>query len=179
MDEKPKIPKYNNEFNPYIFKIVFKKNLWLLLLYLFVTLFIVFASIRYTKPVYQAKAVIQLNIENRASEVISSSALNKDNIYTSVEVLSSPEFIKRVIKQLPLNTSIYAKGKILDFELYRSAPFLFTYEIIDSLIINKLINIEIKNDNTIDIFYKINNNTYATQGTFYDTIILDLSLIHI
>lgn len=173
MDEKPKIPKYNNEFNPYIFKIVFKKNLWLLLLYLFVTLFIVFASIRYTKPVYQAKAVIQLNIENRALEVISSSALNKDNIYTNVEILSSPEFIKRVIKQLPLNTSIYAKGKILDFELYRSAPFLFTYEIIDSLIINKLINIEIKNDNTIDIFYKINNNTYATQGTFYDTIILD------
>lgn len=107
MDEKPKIPKYNNEFNPYIFKIVFKKNLWLLLLYLFVTLFIVFASIRYTKPVYQAKAVIQLNIENRASEVISSSALNKDNIYTSVEVL----FITRIYKKS--NKTITSKHKYI------------------------------------------------------------------
>jgi capsular exopolysaccharide synthesis family protein len=173
MEEKRKLSKYNNEYNPYLLRIVFKKNLWLIILYLLIISFSIWAFNRYSKPIYEAKTVIQLNNENKVSELISSNTFNKETaIQNRIEVLSSPEFIKRVIRILPLDISIYAKGNILDFELYKTASFSITYEIIDSSIINVPVNFNIQsNKNNIELYYELNGENIEINGNIFDTLI--------
>lgn len=173
MEEKRKLSKYNNEYNPYLLRIVFKKNLWLIILYLLIISLSIWAFNRYSKPIYEAKTIIQLNDENRVSELISSNTFNKEtSLQNRIEILSSPEFIKRVIRILPLDISIYAKGNILDFELYKTASFSLAYEIIDSSIINVPVNFNIQNNkNNIELYYELNNNNIEINGKIGDTLI--------
>ena len=79
MEEKRKISKYNNEYNSYLLRIVLKKNLWLIILFFIIIISIIWAFLRYTQPIYQAKTIIQLNTENRVTELISSNTLARDN----------------------------------------------------------------------------------------------------
>jgi len=133
---------------------------------------IIWAFLRYTQPIYQAKTIIQLNTENRVTELISSNTLARDNsLENRVEVLSSPEFIKRVIRKLPLDISVYTKGNILDFELYKTAPFTIEYSIIDSTIINVPIHFKIKDNKNIELYYEFNGQTIQIKEKIADTIL--------
>ncbi|HOU82677.1 MAG TPA: Wzz/FepE/Etk N-terminal domain-containing protein, partial [Bacteroidales bacterium] len=171
MEEKRKISKYNNEYNSYLLRIVLKKNLWLIILFFIIIISIIWAFLRYTQPIYQAKTIIQLNTENRVTELISSNTLARDNsLENRVEVLSSPEFIKRVIRKLPLDISVYTKGNILDFELYKTAPFTLEYSIIDSTIINVPIHFKIKDNQNIELYYEFNGQTIQIKEKIADTI---------
>ncbi len=171
MEEKRKISKYNNEYNSYLLRIVLKKNLWLIILFFIIIISIIWAFLRYTQPIYQAKTIIQLNTENRVTELISSNTLTTDNsLENRVEVLSSPEFIKRVIRKLPLDISVYAKGNILDFELYKTAPFSIEYSIIDSSIINVPIHFKINDNQNIELYYEFNGQTIQIKEKIGDTI---------
>ena len=172
MEEKRKISKYNNEYNSYLLRIVLKKNLWLIILFLAIILLGIWAFLRYTQPIYQANTIIQLNNENRVTELISSNTFTKDNtLENRVEVLSSPEFIKRVIRKLPLDISLYAKGNILDFELYKTAPISIEYSIIDSTIINVPIYFKIKNKKNIELNYELNGENIQIKEKIGDTIL--------
>ncbi len=171
MEEKRKISKYNNEYNSYLLRIVLKKNLWLIILFFIIIISIIWAFLRYTQPIYQAKTIIQLNNENRATELINSNTFTQDNtLENKVEVLSSPEFIKRVIRKLPLDLSVYAKGNILDFELYKTAPLSIEYSIIDSTIINVPIHFKIKDNKNIELYYEFNGQTIQIKEKIGDTI---------
>ncbi|HOJ24430.1 MAG TPA: polysaccharide biosynthesis tyrosine autokinase [Bacteroidales bacterium] len=171
MEEKRKISKYNNEYNSYLLRIVLKKNLWLIILFFIIIISIIWAFLRYTQPIYQAKTIIQLNTENRATELINSNTFTKDNtLENKVEVLSSPEFIKRIIRKLPLDLSVYAKGNILDFELYKTAPFSIEYSIIDSSIINVPIHFKINDNQNIELYYEFNGQTIQIKEKIGDTI---------
>lgn len=171
MEEKRKISKYNNEYNSYLLRTVLKKNLWLIILFFIIIISIIWAFLRYTQPIYQAKTIIQLNTENRATELINSNTFTKDNtLENKVEVLSSPEFIKRIIRKLPLDLSVYAKGNILDFELYKTAPFSIEYSIIDSSIINVPIHFKINDNQNIELYYEFNGQTIQIKEKIGDTI---------
>lgn len=171
MEEKRKISKYNNEYNSYLLRIVLKKNLWLIILFFIIIISIIWAFLRYTQPIYQAKTIIQLNTENRATELINSNTFTQDNtLENKVEVLSSPEFIKRIIRKLPLDLSVYTKGNILDFELYKTAPFTLEYSIIDSSIINVPIHFKIKDNKNIELYYEFNGQTIQIKEKIGDTI---------
>ena len=172
MEEKRKISKYNNEYNSYLLRIVLKKNLWLIILFLAIILLGIWAFLRYTQPIYQANTIIQLNNENRVTELISSNTFTKDNtLENRVEVLSSPEFIKRVIRKLPLDISLYAKGNILDFELYKTAPISIEYSITDSTIINVPIHFKIKDSKNIELYYELNGENIQLKEKIGDTIL--------
>jgi capsular exopolysaccharide synthesis family protein len=171
MEEKRKISKYNNEYNSYLLRIVLKKNLWLIILFFIIIISIIWAFLRYTQPIYQAKTIIQLNTENRATELINSNTFTQDNtLENKVEVLSSPEFIKRIIRKLPLDLSVYTKGNILDFELYKTAPFTLEYSIIDSSIINVPIHFKINDNQNIELYYEFNGQTIQIKEKIADTI---------
>ncbi|MDI3479923.1 MAG: tyrosine-protein kinase Etk/Wzc [Rikenellaceae bacterium] len=143
----------------------------MIILFLAIILLGIWAFLRYTQPIYQAKTIIQLNKENRVTELISSNVFTKDNtLENRVEVLSSPEFIKRVIRKLPLDISLYAKGNILDFELYKTAPISIEYSIIDSTIINVPIYFKIKDSKNIELYYELNGETIQIKEKIGDTI---------
>lgn len=71
---------------------------------------------------------------------------------------------------MPLDISLYAKGNILDFELYKTAPISIEYSIIDSTIINVPIYFKIKDSKNIELYYELNGETIQIKEKIGDTI---------
>lgn len=133
-----KIPQINQDFDLRLLLHVLGKNIiWILFLFV-IGLSSAFLLIRYTKPVYKTKSVIQLTGENEQPEknIFAESLSNpyaSSNLAKEIELLRSPVFLKRVAESLPLGVNYYSKGAILNFELYRSTPFFVEYENITNL----------------------------------------------
>ena len=63
-----RIPKFNEEFDPKLFRFIFLKKLPLIII-LFVLFFLsAFLMLRYTQPVFEANTIIQIETENKAEE---------------------------------------------------------------------------------------------------------------
>ncbi|WP_205677838.1 polysaccharide biosynthesis tyrosine autokinase [Brumimicrobium salinarum] len=133
----------NTTFDTNILKIVIKRNwYWCVLIF---SLFIVlgFLYLRYTKPVYESRMLIQINSENQGADLLDLSDVRTEgSIAKEIELLRSQLLFKKAIKQLPLQISLYAKGEFLTEQRYRQgnleiSPLLLK----DSSLLNTPINI--------------------------------------
>ncbi len=119
------IPQINQDFDAKLLLHVLGKNaVWILFLFV-VSLTSAFLLIRYTKPIYQSKAVIQLTGE--AEQQILDANLNPyqtKNLAKEIELLRSPVFLSRILEKIPHDISYYKRGSILNFETYKASPFL-------------------------------------------------------
>ena len=120
--------------------------------------------LRYTQPVFQSSSTIQIKNENSASKIIKiENPYDNDNISAEVEILRSKEFLKTILKKLPLKVSYYTEGEILTYENYRSSPYLVKANILDSSIYGTPIYIEFK-----DQFHAIITYTNSLQQKVSD-----------
>ncbi|RYM35694.1 polysaccharide biosynthesis tyrosine autokinase [Brumimicrobium glaciale] len=110
----------NTTFDLKVLKIVIKRNwYWCAIISI---LFFVFAFIyvRYTKPVYESKMLIQLNSENQGADLLDFKDARKDgSIAKEIELLRSQLLFEKAIDDLPLNVSLYARGEFLTETLYK------------------------------------------------------------
>lgn len=125
MPEK-NIPQINQDLDFKLLLHVLSKNLvWIVFLFV-LGITSAFLLIRYTKPVYRAKSVIQLTSNEDAQKNILDQSLNPYtgmNLAKEIELIKSPVFMQRVAQKLPVEVSYFVKGAILNFESYRSTPF--------------------------------------------------------
>ena len=135
----------NKEFNPIIAGIVLQRN-WkspILLVIFFCSL--AFIYLRYTKPVYQSNAVLQIVEEDKVSQVLGevTTAVQETNINQEVEFLRSDFLLDQTIKKLNISTNLYSEGKLLTKDLYHSTRFkLVPIALKDSSLCNKRVDIE-------------------------------------
>lgn len=125
MPEK-NIPQINQDLDFKLLLHVLSKNLvWIVFLFV-LGVTSAFLLIRYTKPVFRAKSVIQLTSNEDAQKNILDERLNpyrSMNLAKEIELIRSPVFLQRVAQKLPVEVSYFVKGAILNFESYRSTPF--------------------------------------------------------
>ena len=89
-----------------------------------------FLYVRYTIPQYEASTKILVKDANRGSMLSELSAFSdmgvvdgvKSNVDNEIEILRSRTLVESTVKKLNLNVRIFAKGKIMDIELYKDAP---------------------------------------------------------
>ncbi len=160
--QQNKIPIINEKFDPKIFLLILKKNIWLFLLFLVLSIFGAFIYLRYTQPVYKSISIIQINNEaSKAHKILNIEDIyEKKDISNVIELLRSKEFLKRVLKKLPLNVEYYTQGTFQSTELYRNSPFSVKTKINNSAIYNVPILVNFKNNNTFCIQYEINGQKY-------------------
>ena len=146
----------NKEFNPIIAGIVLQRN-WkspILLVIFFCSL--AFIYLRYTKPVYQSNAVLQIVEEDKVSQVLGevTTAVQETNINQEVEFLRSDFLLDQTIKKLNISTNLYSEGKLLTKDLYHSTRFkLVPIALKDSSLCNKRVDIEYS-DGKIQLKYE-------------------------
>ena len=133
MPEK-NIPQINQDLDFKLLLHVLSKNLvWIVFLFV-LGITSAFLLIRYTKPLYRAKSVIQLTSnEDDAQKNILDQSLNPYrgmNLAKEIELIKSPVFLQRVVQKLPVEVSYFVKGAILNFESYRSTPFYVEFDTI-------------------------------------------------
>lgn len=146
MPEK-NIPQINQDLDIKLLLHVLSKNLvWIVFLFV-LGITSAFLLIRYTKPVYRAKSVIQLTDGEKNS--ILDEKLNpydKANLAKEIELLRSPVFLQRVAQKLPVAVSYYSKGAILNSETYKSTPFVVIYDTLESSLYGQKFDIRIINN---------------------------------
>jgi capsular exopolysaccharide synthesis family protein len=133
------------------------------------SLFVAYIYLRYSTPVYQSASTLSIEDDKKQSsggdkfeQVLNSS--NNKNIQNEIEVLKSRPLMERVVKELNLNFSYYAIGKIKELNIYNTGPFYIeAFEITDS---SNAFNLNFKfiDHNT---FHVNNENTPFTFGQVF------------
>lgn len=144
MKKKEKIPTLNQDFELETFLTVLRKNLIFVIIFFVIAISVGYLYFRYTQPTYSSYSVIQIKKENKTREILGlSSGVRMD---PTLEILRSEEFLKTVIKNLPLSVSYYTEGAFLYTENYGSMPFKVEYEFTEGGLYDKPIYYEINKD---------------------------------
>lgn len=127
---------FNTESDPVLFLHLFRENLIWFGIIILICLSVVFVYLRYTVPVYESKLTFQVGSVNTANQVLEVNNFHEtDDLAKDVEILKSKLLLKRALANVPIDVTYYNKGKILAFELYKSAPIKVEYKIKDLSII--------------------------------------------
>ncbi len=137
----------NKDFNTTIVRVIFRRNWWIALSAVVLMILSAFIYLRYTKPLYESRIVIQLGEKDKGKELLEIENINtKDNISSELELLRSELLFDFALKKLNLTISIYSKGKILTEEKYHESTFtVLPYELKDSNLCSIPIHIQGKN----------------------------------
>ncbi len=180
-----KIPSINDEFDPNLFLFITKKNILFLLIFIVIALAGSFLYIRYTLPVYQTSAVLQISTEDQAKSIFPTKTYFNDDIAKQVELMRSQVFLKRALERLPLKISYYSKGRFMNFELYRNTPFKVNAKINCSSIYGVPIYIDFVDDKRVIISYDIDDKSYnkreipAGTSSEFPEMKLDVEILNI
>lgn len=160
------------DFDPFVLKIVLKRNWWVPLLILFGCLSFAFFYLRYSKPVYQSNVLIQLVDDDKAKDLINIENVNSQgNLESDIELLRSQLLFEEALRRMNVSVSLYNKGKILTEERYRSSIFnVLPYELTDSSLINTPIWVKFPGNDKVILSYELNEVKYSISGKLNEHI---------
>ena len=115
----------NKDYNPLILGEILRKHWFAPILFIVFFSTVAFFYLRYTKPIYQSNAVIQIVEEDRVKEVLGKDAFTDresadGGLSKYIELLKSEFIFEKAVERLSLYTSVYSEGKLLTKDLYRS-----------------------------------------------------------
>jgi tyrosine-protein kinase Etk/Wzc len=163
-------------FDPGKFNAVLRKSFpWILLLFLiaFSTSFLV---IRYTKPLYESRSVLKLDIKSEAS-LLGLNNLDEEksynNLLSEIELLKSKLFYNKIIDAVDLNVNVFTIGNILDDERYHNAPFKVEYKLEHPEMFDLRFRVQILNPRSFNLSYTFQGKNYNSNHDFGETIRTD------
>jgi len=157
----------NDQFNPVILRNILTKHWYkpvLLLGFLFLAAFI---YLRYTKPLYNSQAVLQIIHSNKVKQVLGEQApmTQADNLSKDVELLRSPILFEHAVQSLNLNTSVFNEGNLLTENLYGYTPFsILVKDLLDSSLCNTRIEIKPIETGDFELVFEYKNTLYKKTG---------------
>lgn len=123
-----KITTFNEDFDFNLFKKVIRKNLAWVFLFAVIAFLMAFLYLRYTYPIFESKAIIQVTMANSNSKILlDKNFQSSTDLPRKIELLKSATFLSRVFNKLPLDVSYYQIGSVLNYEMYRTSPFEIEY----------------------------------------------------
>lgn len=124
----------NKDFDPDIFKTVFKRIWVVILILVLLSMATAYVYLRYTKSIFQSEMLIQITKEDTGKQVIDFENINSnDNISEEIELLRSQLLFNKAIQSLNMHVSHYSKGSILTEEKYIQSTFnVRVYDLFDS-----------------------------------------------
>jgi capsular exopolysaccharide synthesis family protein len=118
-----KISTINDELDLKLFFYIAKRNILFPVIFVILALTGAWLYLRYTPPIYQTSAILQLGSQNEASRILPTANIYEDDMAKQIELMRSSVFLQRALSKLPIQISYYSKGRVLNSELYRNAPF--------------------------------------------------------
>lgn len=171
---KKKISPINEEFDFKLLVTIARKNSIALALILLISVLTSVLILRYTPPVFEATSVLQLTMENQAKRILNANSyqeIQDENklLASSIELIRSKVMIARTIEKLPLDISYFAKGEVLTNELYKQCPFEVSYQLKDSSLLEKAIQIEFPDRNNFKLSYPTSSKGGASLAKTFKT----------
>jgi tyrosine-protein kinase Etk/Wzc len=149
------------------FRTIVRSNLfWIILIFVLANA-VSILYVRYTKDVYESESEIKLDVKEDASVLgIREIAPDKnlDLISGEIETIQSKLFLNTAIDSLDLHISYFSIGKILNEELYKSAPFTVTFISLSPSLHNTPFYVEQKNSAEFEL--RIGEEGRVVTGSF-------------
>ncbi|TVQ08946.1 MAG: hypothetical protein EA361_16020, partial [Bacteroidetes bacterium] len=118
-----KISSINDELDIKLFFYIAKRNILFPVIFVILALTGAWLYLRYTPPIYQTSTILQLGSQSQATRILPTANIYDDDMAKQIELMRSSVFLQRALSKLPLEVSYFSKGRVLNFELYRNAPF--------------------------------------------------------
>ena len=111
-------------------RMLFRKNLLLLVLILVGTNLTAYLYLRYTKNIYESESELKLDVKQDATEFGIKNLQENQNVNVmsgEIEQITSKLFFNRVLDSIDLWVSYHSIGQVLNNEMYRASPFRVEY----------------------------------------------------
>ncbi len=162
---KERLTNFSQEFELGLFLFIARKNIFWVILFIFIAIAVAFVYIRYTPPIYESNTIIQIKLENNVSKVLELDKLQEmQDISGEIELLRSKVILKKVISKLPLQVAYYNQGTVLQYELYKSSPYQVELISFDSSFVNIPVFVEFENEKQFTLEYKFAGKEYSLKG---------------
>jgi len=175
-----KISVLNDELDVKLFFYIAKRNILLPIAFIIIALASSYLYLRYTPPVFQTSAILQLGGESQANRILATVNIYEDDMAKQIELIRSSVFQQRALASLPLNISYYTKGRVLNNELYKNAPFRVEARVKNSALYGIPINIDFFDRNRVVISYTLNGHSQQRRefiaGRFTSLPDLDITV---
>ena len=174
--EYKKIPIINDTFDPNSFVYIIKQNIVLYIIILIISLVSAFIFLRYTPPLYDASAIIQINKTSQDMQAVmlqnSMDDVLDQNLNNLVELMRSPEFKKRSLKKLPLSIDYFSEGTFLNYEQYTSNPYFVELRDTKQFFYNIPVYVRFIDEKTYELIYTIENekNVFRLKTNQWNSI---------
>jgi len=180
-DERRPVTAINQDLDPALLGMIFRRSLWIILLLGVVSAAAAFLFLRYTTPTFETFSVIQLTkADDDKKDYLNQGSFFDLNLARELELLRSPVFLQRVIDTLPLDVTYYRKGAIMSSDNYNKAPYYIKIEKVNPLIFGVPIHVDFNEDRTVTVRFEIdetketetiNLNTSRKFGYFELTVV--------
>jgi capsular exopolysaccharide synthesis family protein len=171
----------NINFDLDILKIIIRRTwYWVVLITaLFITSSLLY--LRYTRPVYESKMLIQISNEDQGADVLDFKNLNEESsISREIELLRSEYLFEKALDRLDLEVSLFAQGDVLTEMRYQQSTFyIHEINIKDSSILAVPIYIKPKNDGRVELSLKKDSKNLKWEiapNELLSTLYFDLEL---
>jgi tyrosine-protein kinase Etk/Wzc len=137
---------------------ILNKNLPWIVLFLVVSVSVAWLYLRYTKPLYESSSVLKLEVKSDAS-ILGLGGVGDNmeeqygNITGEIELIKSRLVYNKVLDQMDLDVSYFAKGDILSTEMYKNAPFKVEYTVKNDVFYNLPVEVIILDEKQYKLKY--------------------------
>jgi tyrosine-protein kinase Etk/Wzc len=170
--------KFNSGFDVGLLAFLIFRNKLLILLFFVSAFAIAFIYLRYSQPLYESHATLQINDNNTANNILNFNDLGEsgNSLAEAIEQIKSKAFLKRVVEKLDISINYFSEGTFKNNELYQASPFLVKVNLKDQNLYGQNIYVEFSSDLkggkliTPGASYAFETNKWLT-GTPFDIIV--------
>ena len=159
---KQRITNFSNEFELGLFVYILRRSLVWIILVLLLAMTTALLYLRYTAPIYESRAIMQLRESNTAQQVLSMNSFVEDkNLFVDVELMRSRLFLGISLQKLPLQVSYFNKGQILTEEYYTHSFFQLTdLVVLDSAIMDQPVFTDLSSPDVVGVSYSVGGHPF-------------------
>ena len=149
-----------------------KKSILPVILILTLTNLTAYLIIRYTRPLFESRSELKLDVESKAGilGISTPNDLKINNLSGEIELIRSRLFIDQVISNVDLDVSYYAYGKILFDERYKNSPFEIRYELKNHSFYDRKFEVTIENRQNFLLTYYLGDQVVEKRYRFGEEI---------
>ena len=161
----------NKDYNPLILRAVLKKSWYWPLIWMSILLTVAFFYLRYSKDVFEASTLIQIENKDQGREILDfENVTTKNNMSSQIEMLKSTLLFEKAIEKLQMNVSLFTQGNILIDEMYHTSVFsVVPYILSDSSLCGVPIFIHYEKD-LVTLKYNFKSKAFEFNGKLDELI---------
>lgn len=176
--------KFNSGFDIGVIAFLFiKSRIWITLFFV-LSFSMVFIYLRYSQPIYESRAIIQINGSNKADDILKLSNMGENGnlLAEAMEQIRSKVFLKRVVEKLDISVNYFSEGTFKNSELYHASPYLIKINTKEGAIFGQKMYVELNEKLTGGVIklgtkkYNFEINTWLKTKDFDVNVFLNQKL---